>query len=162
MPATSSLSPGHLIRLAIQHADKLFRDRSPECTAAQFEFLDAVSQLKRPSLAGISQHTGADRSTTSKLAETLASRGFVKIEKGEDLRFRFVTLTPSGETEISQARAAAQAAMADLLAPLSPMQRQHFLRALEAIHGARAIADVPRHNQLDRCRLAGGNGAETS
>ncbi|HEY5540098.1 MAG TPA: MarR family transcriptional regulator [Coriobacteriia bacterium] len=101
----------------------------------QYRLLGAISHRSR-TLGEIARIQGVTPATATTLVTTLESRGWVTREHDlEDRRRVVVSLTEEGATILAHSQQIAEAAMADVLEPLTPEQLSRLLDGLSVIDG---------------------------
>ena len=79
---------------------------------------------------------GLDSGYLSRLVQSLAAAGLVKLSAGpEDERVRRAQLTAAGLTEVEEMNRRSDQAAAAILSPLSESQRQRLVAAMSEVHG---------------------------
>jgi MarR family transcriptional regulator, temperature-dependent positive regulator of motility len=146
--------PGHLIRRLNQISTGLFQDRMSalgfDLTPVQFAALATLRDrpdIDQATLAGLIAH---DRATIGGVLDRLQAKGLVdrRTDPG-DRRARLVRLSAPGQDLLSQVLPHVQALQGDILAGLSPEERDLFTalaarvaRAGNALSRAPLVADV--------------------
>lgn len=109
----------------------------------QYRLLGAIGRRAR-TLGEIARIQGVTPATATTLVTTLESRGWVIREHDlEDRRRVVVSLTDEGTTVLARSQAIAEAAMADLLEPLTSDQLTRLLDGLTVL-GQLWGSDPPR------------------
>jgi DNA-binding MarR family transcriptional regulator len=79
----------------------------------------------------LAQAIGIDRTTASSVLTRLEARGIVRREADPaDRRNKRAFLTPAGQTMLRDMQASIEAAHRELVKPLAPAEREHFLAQL--------------------------------
>src|SRR5580698_4412651 len=79
----------------------------------------------------LAQAIGIDRTTASSVLTRLEARGIVRREADPaDRRNKRAFLTPAGQTMLRDMQASIEAAHRELVKPLAPAEREHFLEQL--------------------------------
>jgi DNA-binding MarR family transcriptional regulator len=79
----------------------------------------------------LAQAIGIDRTTASSVLTRLEARGIVRREADPaDRRNKRAFLTPAGQTMLRDMQASIEAAHWELVKPLAPAEREHFLEQL--------------------------------
>jgi DNA-binding MarR family transcriptional regulator len=79
----------------------------------------------------LAREIGIDRTTASSVLTRLEARGIVKREADPtDRRNKRAFLTPAGQAMLRDMQASIDAAHRDLVKPLAPAEREHFLEQL--------------------------------
>jgi DNA-binding MarR family transcriptional regulator len=123
---------GHLIRRLHQQSTQIFQVRTQaaglDLTSVQFAALDAVAQQPGIDQASLAATIGFDRATIGGVIDRLESKGFVRrVVSAHDRRARQLQLTSAGEQLLAASRPVVEALQADILASLSPAEREKFL-----------------------------------
>ena len=104
----------HFIRIEMRSR------RAPSLSVPQFRVLTFLSRMPGAPLAGVAEHLGVARSTASAIVDRLVRRKLVsRTEDPQERRCVVLTLTPTGAQLLEEAREAAWARMAKVLAGLS-------------------------------------------
>ncbi len=69
----------------------------------QFSLMRAVMRLERPTISGLAQATGLDRSTLGRNLRVLQRQGLLELGPGKDERTRLVAMTDAGAAVIDAA-----------------------------------------------------------
>lgn len=69
----------------------------------QFSLMRAVMRLAQPTIGGLAEATGLDRSTLGRNLRVLQRQGLLLLGPGADERTRVVTMTAAGEAAIDAA-----------------------------------------------------------
>ena len=78
---------------------------------------------------------GLDSGYLSRLVQSLASKGLVKLRSGpDDERVRRAQLTPAGLAELAEMNRRSDQAAAAILAPLTELQRERLVAAMAEVH----------------------------
>jgi DNA-binding MarR family transcriptional regulator len=94
--------------------------RAPSMSVPQFRVLTFLSRTPGAPLSGVAEHLGVTRSTASAIVDRLVRRKLVsRTTHPQERRCVVLTLTPAGDQHYQQAREAACAHMAKVLAGLS-------------------------------------------
>jgi DNA-binding MarR family transcriptional regulator len=100
-------------------------------TFTQVRALGFASRAPGASLGEAADYLGLGAPTTSKVMDELAQRGLVRRAPAADDRRRLeLFATPAGERTLAEARAPAEARLAELLSTLSDGERAEVRRAL--------------------------------
>jgi DNA-binding MarR family transcriptional regulator len=104
----------HFIRIEMRSR------RASSLSVPQFRVLTFLSRMPGAPLAGVAEHLGVARSTASAIVDRLVRRKLVsRTEDPQERRCVVLTLTPAGAQLLEEAREAAWARMAKVLAGLS-------------------------------------------
>lgn len=117
---------------------RLARESGSESILSRYLILcaiDAMAQKGEPvNQADLSKLTGVDRSTTSGIVDTLKAKRFVILKKSKgDHRSCYIYFTESGKSLLDREQAIYTSAEKQLLAKLSPADRERFLIMLNTI-----------------------------
>jgi DNA-binding MarR family transcriptional regulator len=94
--------------------------RAPSLSIPQFRVLTFLSRRPGAPLSSVAEHLGVTRSTASAIVDRLVRRNLVsRTEHPQERRCVVLMLTPAGAQHLQQAREAASARMAKVLAGLS-------------------------------------------
>lgn len=141
--------PGHLIRRLNQIATGLFQDRMSELgldlTPVQFAALATLRDrpdVDQATLAGLIAH---DRATIGGVLDRLQAKGLITRRTAPtDRRARQVRLTPGGAALLTRALPHVEALQADILAGLSPDERDAFIQlAARVAEAGNALSRAP-------------------
>ena len=69
----------------------------------QFSLMRAVMRLEQPTISGLAEATGLDRSTLGRNLRVLQRQGLLRLGPGTDERTRVVSLSEAGEAVIDDA-----------------------------------------------------------
>lgn len=121
----------HFIRMEMRSR------RASSLSIPQFRVLTFLSRMPGAPLAGVAEHLGVTRSTASALVDRLVRRQLVhRTEDPQERRCVVLTLTPAGAQHLQQAREAACAHMAKVLAGLSATDLLHVTAGLTLLSSA--------------------------
>lgn len=123
---------GHMIRRMNQISTQVFSRRMSEAgmdlTQVQFAAMDAIRAEPGIDQAGVAARIAYDRATIGGVIDRLVQKGWVLREVSRrDRRAREVRLTPAGEQVLQEAFPLVVALQEDVLAGLSPAERELFL-----------------------------------
>jgi DNA-binding MarR family transcriptional regulator len=123
---------GHLIRRLHQQSMQTFQTQTQtagfDLTSVQFAALECIAQRAGIDQASLAAAIGFDRATIGGVIDRLERKGLVqRVVSAQDRRARLLNLTPEGEQLLAVCRPVVQALQADILAPLSPEERDAFL-----------------------------------
>jgi DNA-binding MarR family transcriptional regulator len=127
--------PGHLIRRLQQISVSVFTERmraaGHDLTPVQFAALSAIRdnpEVDQATLAGLIAY---DPVTLSGVIDRLQKKGLVsRAVSPRDRRARVIALTPKGEKLLTACQPSVWALQDDILAGLTPEERQTFLALL--------------------------------
>ncbi|MGE7991428.1 MarR family winged helix-turn-helix transcriptional regulator [Pseudomonas sp. NPDC089554] len=131
---TSECLCTHLRRAArgvSRHYDEALADVG--INVAQFSLLRHVQRLDGPTITGLADAMGLDRSTLGRNLRVLEADGLVSLGEGRDQRNRLVRLTEAGSRCVEQALPAWQRAQQQLVEQLGHEQRDELVRLLERL-----------------------------
>ena len=123
---------GHLIRRLHQQSTQIFQTQTQsagfDLTSVQFAAMDAIAQHPAIDQATLAATIGFDRATIGGVIERLEAKGLVQREiSALDRRARQLSLSAQGEQLLLSLRPVVEALQADILAPLSPADRETFI-----------------------------------
>lgn len=99
----------HCLCTRLRRASRAVSHRYDEALAdlglnvAQYSLLRHIERLDRPSITGLAEATGLDRSTLGRNLKVLEGAGLVTLGEGADLRHRLVALSETGRQRLAQA-----------------------------------------------------------
>ncbi|MFI0404766.1 MarR family winged helix-turn-helix transcriptional regulator [Actinomadura sp. 3N508] len=135
-PARLRAIPSRLIAGAAAVADRLVSERLAAEGARKWHFaaLVALAEAGAASQAELSRRTGIYRSDMVAVLNELADAGFIRrAPDPADRRRNVITLTPAGHRRLERLDALVTAAQRELLAPLTPGQRDELTRLLTVL-----------------------------
>ncbi|MFC5697615.1 MarR family winged helix-turn-helix transcriptional regulator [Pseudomonas sp. GCM10022186] len=93
------------LRRATRNVTRLYDDAlaGVGLNVAQYSLLKNLSRLDQPSITGLAEALGLDRSTLGRNLKVLEAKHLVRLEGGEDQRNRLVSLTPAGRASLDEA-----------------------------------------------------------
>jgi len=119
--------------------------RAPSLSVPQFRVLTFLSRTPGAPLSSVAQHLGVARSTASAIVDRLVRRKLVsRATHPEERRSVVLTLTSAGAQHFQQAREAAAARMAKVLAGLPAADLLQVTQGLTLLGGAFKEITVPR------------------
>ena len=123
---------GHLIRRLHQQSMLVFQTQTQaagfDLTSVQFAALNAIDLQPGIDQAGLASTISFDRATIGGVIDRLERKGLVqRVVSAQDRRARQLHLTPEGEQLLAACRPIVIALQADILALLSPAEREVFL-----------------------------------
>jgi len=119
--------------------------RAPSLSVPQFRVLTFLSRTPGAPLSSVAQHLGVARSTASAIVDRLVRRKLVsRATHPEERRSVVLALTPAGAQHFQQAREAAAARMAKVLAGLPAADLLQVTQGLTLLGGAFKEITVPR------------------
>lgn len=128
--------PGHLIRRLQQIAVGLFLEETAEheLTPVQFAALSAVHAERDIDQRTLARRIGFDTSTIGGVIDRLERRGLMQRQtSAADRRVRLLCVTDSGEKLLAAVQPLMMRAQERILGPLTPADRQHFMRMLQQL-----------------------------
>lgn len=139
------LQPGHAIRRLHQISVGVFLQEMGDLgiTPVQYAALQVVANQPGIDQRTLARTIALDASTTGGVVDRLEARGWLERRTArEDRRTRQLHITPAGLDGLAQAVPAMLRAQEQILAPLSPVQRQQFMSLLNTL--------VTENNELSR------------
>lgn len=123
---------GHLIRRLHQQSMLVFQTQTQaagfDLTSVQFAALNAVALQPGIDQASLATTISFDRATIGGVIDRLERKGLVqRVVSAQDRRARQLHITPEGEQLLAACRPVVKALQADILALLSPAERDVFL-----------------------------------
>ena len=128
--------PGHLIRRLQQIAVGLFLEETAvhELTPVQFAALSAVDAAPGIDQRSLARRIGFDTSTIGGVIDRLERRGLMQRQTSPtDRRVRLLCVTESGEKLLGDVQPLMLRAQERILGPLTPSDREHFMRMLQQL-----------------------------
>jgi len=124
---------GHLIRRLQQISNAVFQERMKaagyDLTSVQFAALSAIAQTPAIDQASLAGQIAYDRATIGGVVDRLETKGFVtRSPRKTDRRAREVSLTQDGARLLAEVTPIVEALQADILKPLSEVERSQFLQ----------------------------------
>lgn len=135
--------PGHLIRRLQQIAVGLFMEETAahELTPVQFAALSTVCRQPGMDQRSLARRIAFDTSTIAGVIDRLERRGLVARQaSAHDRRVRLLEPTPAGLALLAAAEPGMLRAQTRILEPLTPDERQAFVRMLTGLIEANAAA----------------------
>jgi DNA-binding MarR family transcriptional regulator len=126
----------HLLRRAIQRAERTFGDeaRESDVTPRQFAVLDALSRRDSVSQTELCNATGIDRSTLADIVKRLLNKGLIqRARRKDDARAYAVKLSTEGRRRLKALTV--DRVQTSILQNLPESRRRQFLKDLKAIAG---------------------------
>lgn len=123
---------GHLIRRLHQQSMQIFHAQTQaagfDLTSVQFAALNAIAQDPGIDQASLAATISFDRATIGGVIDRLERKGLVqRVVSAQDRRARRLHVTHEGEQLLAACRPMVKALQADILALLSPAEREVFL-----------------------------------
>jgi MarR family transcriptional regulator, lower aerobic nicotinate degradation pathway regulator len=127
MPAVLREKPSWLISQVSAHAHRLLTERLATAGARGYHFrlLAALEEFGPSSQASLGRRTGLDRSDVAVAVNELTGQKLAERAPDQaDRRRNIITITAEGRTRLQRLNALLSGAQDELLAPLSPGERQ--------------------------------------
>ena len=123
---------GHLIRRLHQQSTQIFQSQTQtagfDLTSVQFAALDCIAQHPGIDQANLAATISFDRATIGGVIDRLERKGLVqRVVSAQDRRARQLNLSPEGGQLLAACRPLVKALQTDILALLSPQEREDFL-----------------------------------
>jgi len=123
---------GHLIRRLHQQSTQIFQSQTQtagfDLTSVQFAALDCIAQHPGIDQASLAATISFDRATIGGVIDRLERKGLVqRVVSAQDRRARQLNLSPEGGQLLAACRPLVKALQTDILALLSPQEREVFL-----------------------------------
>ena len=135
-PAVLMRKPSWLISEAARVAQRLRTDELAATGSRGYHYrlLAALQEFGPASQASLSRHTGMDRSDVVAAVNELAARGLAdRSPDPADRRRNVITITPAGTAHLQLLEKLLGRVQDQLLAPLSPAEREQLTRLLTRI-----------------------------
>lgn len=145
VPAGLEQLPGHAIRRLHQISTGIFHQETADIgvTPLQYSVLHTVSERPDIDQRTLACFVALDASTTAGVVDRLELRGaLVRRVSPQDKRMRLLSLTPAGEDLLKKVIPAMLRAQEQILAPLTPRQREDFMHLLDKL--------VTKNNEFSR------------
>jgi len=123
---------GHLIRRLHQQSMQVFQAQTQaagfDLTSVQYAALECIAQNPGIDQASLAAAIGFDRATIGGVIDRLERKELAqRVVSAQDRRARQLNLTPAGEQLLAACRPVVQSLQDDILALLSPQEREVFL-----------------------------------
>jgi DNA-binding MarR family transcriptional regulator len=123
---------GHLIRRLHQLSSQTFQAKTTaagfDLTSVQFAILDAIALQPGIDQATLAAHISFDRATIGEVVDRLERKGLLRrVVSAQDRRARQLHLSEAGEQLLASCRPVVESLQTEILAPLSPAERDTFL-----------------------------------
>ncbi|MFV3077639.1 MarR family winged helix-turn-helix transcriptional regulator [Niveispirillum fermenti] len=130
-------APGHLLRRNHQRSYEIFvRVVGDDVTRQQIALLVALAKQQGASQSDLVEATGIDKSTMKEMIGRMVSRGWVERERDpQDNRAWVMKITEGGCVLLAERLPRVEEAQRQIIAPLSPVDREIFLRCLRLMAG---------------------------
>lgn len=128
--------PGFHIRRLQQIAVAVFLEETQEhcLTPVQYAAMAAVQRQPELDQRTLARTIGFDTSTIGSVIDRLEARGLMRRKASPtDRRVRLLTLTPEGDTLLTEVQPGMLRAQARMLEPLPPEQRETFMQMLKVL-----------------------------
>ena len=135
-PATLMAKPSWLISEASRLAHPLITDKLATAGSRGYHYrlLAALAEFGPASQASLGRRTGMDRSDVAAAVNELAVRGLTqRAPDPADRRRNVISITPAGTAHLRRLDELLDGVQDELLAPLSPAERQQLIRLLNRI-----------------------------
>lgn len=137
-PALLRNKPSWLISQISAHAHRLLTGRLATAGARGYHFrlLAALEEFGPASQASLGRHTQLDRSDVTAAVSELAAQELVRRATDHtDRRRNIITITDTGRAQLRRLNALLAEVQDELLAPLSPGERQSLASTLTRVLG---------------------------
>ena len=139
--------PGYLIRRQQQIAVAIFLEEAEQQGLTPVQFAALLTVARQPGLdqRSLAATIGLDTSTVASVIDRLEARGLMKRQPSlEDRRLRLLTATPEGVALLDEVEPGVLRAQERILGPLTPTERQEFLRLLmKLVQGNNGYSRAP-------------------
>jgi len=135
-PALLREKPTWLISQVSSHAHRLLTERLATAGARGYHFrlLAALEEYGPASQASLGRRTGLDRSDVAAAVNELTSQELTeRVTDQTDRRRNIITITAKGRAHLRRLNALLASAQEELLAPLSPGERQMLVGILTRV-----------------------------
>jgi MarR family transcriptional regulator, lower aerobic nicotinate degradation pathway regulator len=135
-PAMLMAKPSWLISEVSRLAHPLLADAFATAGSRGYHYrlLAALAEFGPASQASLGRHTGMDRSDVAATVNELVARGLAqRTPDPADRRRNVIRITPAGATHLQRLDELLAGVQDELLAPLSPAERQQLVRLLSRI-----------------------------
>lgn len=130
--------PGHYIRRAQQVSSAYFTEElaDSELTSVQMVALVAIVDSPGIDATRLSEIIDFDRATIGGVVDRLERKGLIqRVVNPEDKRSKVMRATPAGKALLNVSLPRVQRVQERILAPLSPEDRETFLRLIKTVIG---------------------------
>lgn len=139
--------PGYFIRRQQQIAVAIFLEEAEQQGLTPVQFAALLTVARQPGLdqRSLAATIGLDTSTVASVIDRLEARGLMKRQPSlEDRRLRLLTATPEGVALLDEVEPGVLRAQERILGPLTPTERQEFLRLLmKLVQGNNGYSRAP-------------------
>jgi DNA-binding MarR family transcriptional regulator len=135
-PSRLQAQPTWLLSQSSGHAHRLLTEglATADAIGYHYRLLAALAEFGPASQATLGRRTGIDRSDVVAALNDLAKRGLVERSPDPaDRRRNIITITPAGTDQLRRLDTVVAGVQDQLLAPLSPAERQQLTRLLARI-----------------------------
>jgi DNA-binding MarR family transcriptional regulator len=135
-PARLMEKPTWLLSETSRHAHRLLTEKLAGAGSRGYDYrlLAALQEFGAASQAQLGRHAGMDRSDVVATVNDLADRGLAeRAPDPADARRNVITLTPAGAAHLRRLDRLLGEAQDELLAPLSPSEREQLVRLLTQV-----------------------------
>lgn len=160
-PALLREKPSWLISQVSAHAHRLLTERlaTEGARGYHFRLLAALEEFGSASQASMGRRTEMDRSDVAAAVNELTDQGLAERATDQtDRRRNIITITAKGRAHLRRLNALLLAAQEELLAPLSPLERQELAGMLIRILDYYAGSRTPEPRQAGKPGLRAGMG----
>ena len=143
-PARLRAQPSWLINQAALPANRIVAERLARTGARRYHYalLAALDELGPQSQAEFSRRTAIDRSDMVAIVNELTEQGYVdRSPDANDGRRNVITITPAGRRHLHKLDRLLAGAQDQLLAPLSPDERDELVGLLTLLVEHHAVGD---------------------
>jgi MarR family transcriptional regulator, lower aerobic nicotinate degradation pathway regulator len=136
VPARLTQKPTWLISQTSMHAHRLLTDGLATAGSRGYHYrlLAALQEFGPASQARLGRRTGMDRSDVVAALNELAGHGLVeRAPDPADRRRNIITITPAGAAHLRRLDSVLDDVQDELLAPLSPAERQQLIHLLTRV-----------------------------
>lgn len=120
--------------------------RGADLSVMQFRALVFLNRNPGASLSAVAEHLGLTLPTVSKMVgEMVVNRLVTREDSSVDRRRVMLTLTSQGQSLLERARRGTQARLAEILAGLTPEEREAVHEVVQLLQGLFSSAVVHRH-----------------
>jgi DNA-binding MarR family transcriptional regulator len=154
-PALLRAKPSWLISQLATHAHRLLTERLATAGARGYHYrlLAALEEFGPASQASLGRHTEMDRSDVAAAINQLTGQKLTeRATDHTDRRRNVITITPSGRARLRRLDVLLAGVQDELLAPLSPAERQALAGMLTRLLDYHAGAQTPQPSRAPRAR----------
>ncbi|ROO86051.1 DNA-binding MarR family transcriptional regulator [Actinocorallia herbida] len=139
-------APSWLINQAAAHSHRLLTEGfgAADLRSSHYRLLAGLAEHGPASQAELGRRTGIDRSDVVAALNELAGKSLIeRAPDPADRRRNVITLTPEGRRRLTELDGVLARIQDDLVAPLSPAEREEFVRLLTRVNDHHAQARTP-------------------